>query len=697
MTGPARGGWERRDVLALTLAALIVTLWVQAFPAEARVDRVALAMAAAYFVAAALGYLLVRTIGHRTLAFGWLVFTGSLLIGVLAELTVEPRLWNQHVPFAVGLTGLLFIGYGFVRVSRRHALEEAERRRVLADLERSVSTLRAVVEGTPDLVTVRDLEGRYLVVNSAYARFAGRSAEECLGKTVADLFPEQVTEALSESDRRVLETGETMTYEGAVPGETQNRTYLVTKGVYRDHRGFALGLLRVARDITDRKNVAAKLAHDALHDSLTGLPNRARFHEELSQAINRQRRKPGHLFGVLFMDLDRFKVINDSLGHAAGDELLSAFARTLRGWLRPTDMLARMGGDEFTILIDGMDGLDDATRVAERISAGLRQPLKVGDREIFVSVSIGIALSTTGYERPDDALRDADLALYRAKAAGRGRYAIFDVEMHARAIAHLELETDLRQAVERGEFRIAYQPIVALDTRRLLGFEALLRWQHPRRGLLGPAEFLSIADETGLIVPVGRWLLREACRQLAEWVAARPDAVGLSVSCNLSSRQLLHPQLVDYVREALDEARLSASRLRLEITESVIMEHAEAAVARLTELRDLGVQLDMDDFGTGYSSLSHLQRFPLQAVKIDRSFIERMRGGRNSEIVKAIFTLGRNLGLEVVAEGVETSEQHEALLAMGCPSAQGFLFSHPVLAEEAGALLLADAGAARDA
>ena len=431
----------------------------------------------------------------------------------------------------------------------------------------------------------------------------------------------------------------------------------------------------------------AQLAHDALHDVLTGLPNRARFLEELSVSLSRQRRRPAHLFAVLFLDLDRFKVINDSLGHAVGDDLLACFGRTLRAWLRPGDLVARLGGDEFTILLDNMDTPDDATRVAERIEAGLRQPLKVGERDVFASVSIGIALSTTGYERPENVLRDADLALYRAKAAGRGRYALFDVEMHARAMAHLQLETDLRRAVERNEFRIAYQPIIELGTRKLLGFEALLRWEHPTRGLVGPAEFLEVADETGLMVPIGRWCLREACGQLARWRADHADAAYLTMSCNVSSRQLMHPQIATYVKEALDASGIEPSRLRIEITESVIMEHAEAAAVRLHELRGIGVQLDMDDFGTGYSSLSYLQRFPLHAVKIDKSFIERMRGGQNAEIVKAILTLGRNLGLEVIAEGVETGEQDQLLVDMGCPSAQGYLFSHPVPPEVAEKLI----------
>jgi len=675
--------------LGVVIAWLVVgAIWLNAFPPTPAHEWVDIAMEAAYLLAVAAGFLFIESLGHRLLSAGWLIFTTSLLLELLDEFTLESVFWNEIFTFMVGLPGLVMIGLGFYRVAKWRARDEAERRRAIEELERGHSTLRAVIEGTPDLVSVRDLEGRHLMVNSAFAKASGRPVEDIIGRTTAELFPPDLHQALSERDLRVLETGETVTFEETLPGDEQRRTFLVTKGVYRDHRGFALGILRIARDITDRKKAEAQLAHDALHDGLTGLPNRSRFHDELVLAISRVKRRPSHMFGVLFLDIDRFKVINDSLGHVAGDELLAVFARTMRSWLRPTDVVARMGGDEFTVLLDGMDHQDDATRVAERIEAGLRHPLKVGEREIFVSVSIGIALSSTGYDRPDDVLRDADLALYRAKAAGRGRYAIFDIEMHARAIAHLQLETDLRRAVERAEFRIAYQPIVALDTRRLVGFEALLRWQHPSRGLIGPADFLEVADETGLMVPIGRWVLRESCRQLAQWQSVHPDARTMTMSCNVSSRQLLHPQVVEYVRDALRESGIEPPRLRIEVTESVIMEHAEAAIARLRELRDVGVQLDMDDFGTGYSSLSHLQRFPLQAVKIDRSFVDRMRGGRNAEIVKAILTLGRNLGLEVVAEGVETGEQHEALIAMGCPAAQGYLFSQPVLAEEAGALIV---------
>ncbi len=689
---PAPRALWKLDVAALLIAVLSVVVWMAAFPPEASQDWIDVAQELSLFLGAALAYPAIVAFGDRILTTGWLLFAESLLLEVADEFTAEPRFWGETFTFVLGATGLLMAGAGFWRASRRRQRELAERERAIRALEQSHSTLHAVIEGTPDLISVRDLAGRYLMINSAGAAAAGRPAEEIIGKTNAELFPDDIARALSERDARVLETGETVTYEEVHSGERGPRTHLITKGVYRDQRGFALGLLRIARDITDRKVAEAQLAHDSLHDALTGLPNRTRFLEELAVSLARLRRRPAHLFAVLFLDLDRFKVINDSLGHAAGDELLAIFARTLKAWLRPGDLVSRLGGDEFAVLLDGMDTIEDATRVAERIEAGLHASLRLGEREVFASVSIGIALSTSGYERPEDVLRDADLALYRAKAAGRGRYAIFDLEMHARAMAHLQLETDLRRAVERGEFRIAYQPIIALGTRRLMGFEALLRWQHPTRGLVSPAEFLEVADETGLMLPIGRWCLREACEQLGRWGTERPDAGALTMSVNVSSRQLMHPQLVSYVREALEAGGLEPARLRIEITESVIMEHAEAAASRLHELRDLGVQLDMDDFGTGYSSLSYLQRFPLHAVKIDRSFIERMRGGQNAEIVRAILTLGRNLGLDVIAEGVETGEQDALLVEMGCPCAQGFLFSHPIPAEAAGNLITAGLG-----
>ncbi len=696
---PGQGAARRApwtEYLVPTALGLVAAAWYSVFGPEPAIIWVDVAMEGSYFLGALLAWGMVARGRERVLQAGWLLFVLSLELEVLDEFTLESAFWNELLPFTIGVTGLMLVAAGFWVQARRRAVEDAEQARTRSSLERSHSILQAVIEGTPDLVTVRDLDGRYVLANSAMAQAAGRPVEDLLGKTDADLFAPEVATAMADMDTRVLESGDTVTYEEVLPADDAPRTYLVSKAVFRDRRGFAVGILRVARDITERKRAEARLFHEAGHDALTGLPNRARLLEELGIAISRCRRSSAHLFAVLFLDLDRFKVVNDSLGHTVGDALLSTFARTLRGWIRPSDFVARMGGDEFVVLLDGMHELADATRVAERIEQGLRAPLLVGDREIYVAASIGIALSTTGYSAPDDVLRDADLALYRAKAAGRARYALFDVEMHERAMGQLQMETDLRHGLERGEFRIAYQPIVTVGSGRLVGFEALVRWQHPARGLLLPGEFLQVADDTGLMVPIGEWILREALAQLARWGRQFPaEASQLSMSVNVSSRQLVHPDLITTVQAALRDAGLAPARLRIEVTESVIMEHADAATERLAELRALGVLLDMDDFGTGYSSLSHLQRFPLQAVKIDRSFVDRMRGGAHAEIVRAILTLGRQLGLEVIAEGVETDEQHDALVQMGCPQAQGYLFSHPVMAEAAGAIIAGGVGALR--
>jgi diguanylate cyclase (GGDEF)-like protein len=418
--------------------------------------------------------------------------------------------------------------------------------------------------------------------------------------------------------------------------------------------------------------------HAAFHDSLTGLPNRAMFTELLKAEIETSKRNRDHLFAVLFLDLDRFKNINDSLGHTYGDLLLVAFAERLERTLRPVDTLARFGGDEFAILISGIVDTTDAVRVSERIHAELSQPFDLDRNSAFATASIGIALSSSGYDRPEDILRDADIAMYRAKENGKARYEMFDQGMHARAVSRLQLESDLRQAVEQKEFSVYYQPIMALETGRLAGFEALVRWNHPRRGIVGPADFVPVAEETGLIVPIGEWVLEEACKKVKEWQTSSPGHRGLSLSVNLSARQVAQPDLVERIQLALDHSKLHPHFLKLELTESVVMENAETAAQMLKRLRTLGVQLSIDDFGTGYSSLSYLHRFPVNYLKIDRSFVMRMTTEDDNAIVKTISTLAHNLGMEVIAEGIETDEQYRELKALGCEYGQGYLFSRPV-------------------
>ncbi|MET0647659.1 MAG: EAL domain-containing protein [Pyrinomonadaceae bacterium] len=428
----------------------------------------------------------------------------------------------------------------------------------------------------------------------------------------------------------------------------------------------------------------------ALHDALTGLPNRTLLMNHLKLAVEHSKRRPDYRFAALFLDLDRFKVINDSLGHLAGDQLLVQLARRLEVCIRATDTVARLGGDEFAILLSDIEDYSDAARVAERIQEELSRPFHLGGHEVYTSASIGITLSDTGYQDPEAILRDADTVMYRAKANGKARHELFDEAMHARAVALLRTETDLRCAVERDEFRVVYQPILSLLTGEVAGFEALVRWQHPERGTVSPAEFIPVAEETGLIVEIGRLVLREACRQMSEWQARgiiRPEHY---VSVNLSGKQFAQASLAETVDEALHATGLDPRCLRLEITESVVMGNAEAACSTLGSLRARGLGVSIDDFGTGYSSLSYLHRFPVDTLKVDRSFIGRMgEGDENGEIVRTIITLARNLGMQVVAEGVETARQGDLLRGLGCEYAQGYFFSRP-LDPDAAARWLAD-------
>ena len=428
---------------------------------------------------------------------------------------------------------------------------------------------------------------------------------------------------------------------------------------------------RISRDLEESKD---HFRHAAFHDALTNLPNRALLTEQIKRAIGRARHRNEQLFAVLFLDLDRFKNINDSLGHLAGDQLLIATARCLEECLRPIDTVARLGGDEFAILLDGLETESEAVFVAERIQQGLSRPFNINGHEVFVTASIGITLSTGSYSDPEIVLRDADTAMYRAKEGGKARFEMFNATMHARAVALLQLENDLRRAIERKEFQVFYQPIICLENNEFAGFEALVRWNHPERGLLHPVEFISIAEETGLIVEIGKIVLQESCRQMRQWQAMSPKPITICV--NLSGRQFAQRDLIQQVKEVLDETGLDPKCLKLEITESVVMANAKIAKMMLTDLCALGVQLCIDDFGTGYSSLSYLHHFPVMTLKIDRSFIGRMEsGGSDSEIVRTINTLANNLGMEVVAEGVETEGQLAQLKALKCRYGQGHLFS----------------------
>jgi diguanylate cyclase (GGDEF)-like protein/PAS domain S-box-containing protein len=465
--------------------------------------------------------------------------------------------------------------------------------------------------------------------------------------------------------------------------------WMLLRGVaVRGADGKPLRMAGSMTDVTQRRNAEQQLLQGAYYDGLTALPNRLLFLEQLRRALGRAERRGDFVFAVLFLDLDRFKVINDSLGHLVGDKLLISVAERLRICVRPEDMVARLGGDEFTVLLEDVSDPSQATRVAERIQEEISKPFQLEGHEVWTTASIGIAFSSTGYDKPEDILRDADAAMYRAKAKGKARHELFDQEMHSRALHLLQTEAELRRALERQELCVFYQPLVELSTRKISGFEALVRWQHPERGLVMPGDFISIAEETGLIVPLGAFVLESACRQLREWQAFGADMQQLTVSVNVSRKQFSQPDFVSRVQQILEQTEVMAGTLALEITESMLLEHTEALIRVLNELKSIGLQLQIDDFGTGYSSLAYLHRFPIDKLKVDRSFVGQIgEAPRNAEIVRAIVTLARGLDMETIAEGIETVEQAEFVQSLNCRYGQGYLLGKPLSARDATALV----------
>ncbi|HAA31449.1 MAG TPA: hypothetical protein DCE56_31745, partial [Cyanobacteria bacterium UBA8553] len=588
--------------------------------------------------------------------------------------------WNElHIAPVRNTQGHLtnFIGVQ-IDITERKLAEEA--------LRDSEERFRAIAEAIPiPLIMSRLSDGIILYANPHVSPTFGLSYNQLLGQSISDLY-------YNPADRQVLlealaEDEYLHAYEVRLK-KANGRPFWVAISLRLLKFNGEPVIVSTFYDLSERKRMEEQLLHDALYDSLTGLPNRVLFMARLDQALRQAKQQNDYLFAILFLDLDRFKVVNDSIGHMVGDQLLIAIARKLERCLRSTDTVARLGGDEFTILLDAIADVEDAINIAKQIQRELRQPFYLNGHEVFTTASIGIATGHLDYDRPEDLLRDADIAMYRAKERGPAHHDVFDQEMYARAKVRLQLETDLRQALRNREFQVHYQPIISLISGTITGFEALVRWYHPKLGLVSPAEFIPIAEDTGLIIPLGAWILREACAKMHDWQTHFSTTVPLTISVNLSGKQLTEPDLIEQLDQIMGETGLDSSSLKLEITESVLMDNPTSAANILWQLRARNIQLCLDDFGTGYSSLSYLHRFPVNTLKIDRSFVSRMsRNDENLEIVRVIVTLAHILKMDVIAEGVETREQLTQLKLLGCEQGQGYFFSKPLDSNAAEALI----------
>ncbi|MEX2100555.1 MAG: EAL domain-containing protein, partial [Acidimicrobiia bacterium] len=567
------------------------------------------------------------------------------------------------------------------------ARDLTDRRQAEGELREAQERFRSAFENAPIGMALMALDGRLFRVNRALAQILGRSGRELLGASVVDLtHPEDLPE-LRASMRQLLS--------GTLPSNQLEQRYVhhdghpvwiaVSVSLVRDLQGTPLYFVCQMEDVTERRASGEALAHQAIHDPLTGLPNRVLFVERLERelaraAVNQER------VAVLFLDLDRFKVVNDSLGHSAGDRLLVAVSDRLNNAVRPADIVARFGGDEFTVLCPNVPSEETAELIAERLIQAASRPVALVEGEVFVTASVGIALSGGESDTSETLLRNADAAMYRAKEMGRDRSEMFDTRTHHNAVDSLRTGNALHRAIERGELRLHYQPVVTLEDGLLSGFEALIRWEHPERGLVPPMEFIPLAEETGLIVPLGAWALSEACRQLREWQAFQNADRRLTMSVNLSPRQLAEPGLPNEVARILHESGVAPECVWLEITETTLMRDAESAMSALGALRSLGLHLAVDDFGTGYSSMAYLERLPVEVLKVDRSFVQGV--GQRSDstaIATAIVSLARALGLRTVAEGIETTDQLEELRNVGCEMGQGWLFGAAQTADAYGA------------
>ena len=558
-----------------------------------------------------------------------------------------------------------------------------ERRKVEAALKRERAFFQQLFRNSPAGIVILDNQDRVVDANSSFVDLFQFEVSELAGQPLSDLIvPDDLKQEATELTDLVLEH-QTVDRESERLRKDGTKVDVAILGYPIELAERKIGAYGIYSDITERKSFERKLFHEAFHDSLTGLPNRTLLTERLERSVRRAKRRRDYQFALLFIDLDRFKVINDSLGHAAGDELLIEMARRLENCLRPGDTVARLGGDEFNIILEDIQEVADATRIADRILNSLSRPFSVADQEVVSSGSIGIAFSFSGYDSGEDLMRDADIAMYRAKSRGKARYEIFDADMHKSAVERLNIENELRKAIANDELELFFQPIVSLTRSQTVGFEALVRWQHPEKGLLPPGDWLPICEETGLMSAVGRWVARRACLQIQAWQQEFPESDGVALSINLAPNEISHPDFLHELNEILEESQAHPASLTLEITEDAIAD-SENLQDVLWHLKKMGFRLSLDDFGTGPSSLSSLHRYPIDHLKIHRSFIQEMSpGGENLEIVRAIAALGESLGINVIAVGIEDEDRLEEIRSMGIALAQGFYFSAPLSADEA--------------
>ncbi len=571
-------------------------------------------------------------------------------------------------------------------------IEVAERRVIGEALRKAEQKYRTIFENAVEGIYQMSPSGRYISANPALARLFGYSTP---GELMSSVYDSRTQLYLDSRTRKnfedmLLKHGEVKNFESQVRRK-DGKIIWISESARRvdDEQGEPLYFEGSIEDVTLRKKAEAQLKRQAFHDPLTMLPNRALFHDHLRMAMERGKRGNTR-FAILYLDLDRFKVINDSLGHDVGDELLKAVAGVLKSCARSMDTVARFGGDEFAILLEDLEAPRDATRIAKRILSGIRQPFSLRGNEVFTSASIGIVLHTQEYERPEQLLRDADTAMYRAKEQGKSRFKVFNQKMHDNVLRLMEMENDLRRALEHGELTVAYQPIVHLPTRRIAGFEALVRWRHPERGLVNPVDFVPLAEDTGLIYPVDYQVMEQACAQVQQWQKrfSNNGHPPLTLNVNISGKHFGRPQLLRHMGELIAESGVDPACLNIELTESALVDYPAMAEELLSQLKACGVNICIDDFGTGYSSLSYLQKFPIDVVKVDQTFVSQVQNDRDSRaIVSTIFSLGSSMDLKVVAEGVETQGQLDFLEQSGCHYVQGYLFYKPMFADEVEAML----------